>query len=331
MPPVARVFLAAGWVCLAVWSQDVRTRPADPELSEGRGATQYAAKIVMEDGTAPPLEMRVQRTGWCRIGTVFGNGTITFTAEEQPVTGDARHVPGCPVWIVAPGVRSQYVTLRDAAVIVLKRLGVHEGSMISLTVLKAPAKSKKAYARGAEELQRRRPAEARKYFEEAVAIYPEYAVAWSELGGVLQQLGLTAEARQAFRRAIEADRMYLKPLVQLAALEAAAEHWPECIRAADSAIKLHPVEFPGAYYYRAVAHLQAREWDRTIALSEKAIGLDPNGDYPQAHFLLALALEHSGQRLAAADAMDRFLSAPRTQAEAARAREYLQRLRRPAR
>ena len=116
------------------------------------------------------------------------------------------------------------------------------------TELKAPAIAKKAYGKGAEALRRTKYPEARRQFEEAVRIYPEYAFAWSELGGVLQMLGQTSEARTALTEAVRADRRYLKPLVQLAALEASQKPWPECIQAADAAIALNAIEFPGAYY-----------------------------------------------------------------------------------
>lgn len=318
--------LAAGLFWMGAHAQDVMTRPADPELTAGRGPVHYSAKITMEDGTTPPVEMSVIARGWCRIGTVFGNGTVTFSADEQNPYGHSREARGCAVWVAAPGVRSQYATLQDGGVIVLKRLGPHEGSMISITVLKAPAPARRAYEKGEEALRKRKYPEARKRLEEAVRIYPEYALAWSELGAALEQMGLPDEARTALQRAIEADRMYVKPLVQLAGLEAEAERWPECIKAADAAISLRPVDSPGAYFYRGLAHFHAREWDRAIEMSGKAIELDPYGEFPRAHFLLAASLEQTGQRRAAASVMEDFLAGRRTPDDASRAREYLRRL-----
>jgi tetratricopeptide (TPR) repeat protein len=62
-------------------------------------------------------------------------------------------------------------------------------------------------------------------FREALAIYPAYAVACSELGAVLEQQDRLREAFAAFRNAVDADPKYIKPMVQLARLAGKPNRW----------------------------------------------------------------------------------------------------------
>jgi Tfp pilus assembly protein PilF len=339
-------------------NQAVTTRPAETTPFERTGPAQQSAKVVMDDGTAPPVDLQVVGTGRCVIRQVFGNGTVMFGApgpppngsidtpsrgvSEEPlrantgtVTSGPLQMPavgarpaagGCTALVRALGARSQNVRLADRAVIVLKRLGENEGSSISMTVLKAPPAAKKAYAKGAEAFQQKKYAEARKQFEQATKIYPDYALAWSELGRVLALLGEPDAARAALKEAIRIDKMYIKPLVQLAGLEADLEHWPECAQAADAAIQLKPIEFPGAYYYRALAYLRAGDWENAVKLSREATQVDMQMEYTRAYVVLASALEKKGDRIGAAAALRHFLATQPSEKEADWAQTYLKKL-----
>ncbi len=98
-----------------------------------------------------------------------------------PTTDDV-----CSVTIRMKGYRSVQVSLRNDGTIVLKRIGLHEGSTVSATALKAPEPAKKAYGKGVEAMTDEKWASAQKNFEKAVEIDPDYAPAWSDLGQVLR-------------------------------------------------------------------------------------------------------------------------------------------------
>src|SRR5207253_5341861 len=108
----------------------------------------------------------------------------------------------------------------DGQMVLLKRLGPHEGSTVSVTVLAAPAKATKAYSKGELAIARKHWDEAVSAFRKAVDEYPKYAVAWSELGRALEAMGNMEAAEDAYRQAWAADAMYLKPYLQFAALAA---------------------------------------------------------------------------------------------------------------
>lgn len=275
----------------------VSTLQKDSPANNGFVGQTFTMNLFMEDGTPPPKELIVRSLEYCRIVNNFGSGTIVFSGART----------GCQMGVWAPGIRSAIVPLRDGSTFLLKRLGDHEGSAISVTVLNAPSEARKAYTRAAELVLKKKPADAQKYFESAVRIYPDYALAWSELATLLEAKGQHDAARSALNEAIRADKKYLKPLIQLAALEANLNRWPASIQAADLAISLQPIEFPGAYYYRSLAHLQAREWSPAARMAELALKHDSQGEFPKSILMLSTALERSGDKPGAILTLERFL------------------------
>lgn len=333
---------------------DVTTRPVQPRPLE-RADRMDTVKVVLEDGVTAPQGLVVEASENCRIDRVVGTGLVIFTrrqpthrsADSQtPVAGDyaageketstvisaqlnqrfSESGGPCFARVMAPGTRSALGLLRDGQTIVLKRLAEGEGSTISTTVLQAPPGAKKAYARGEESLLKRNYGEAAKHFRKALELYPDYAMAWSELGAALTAGGQPGAARGAFEKAIAIDPKYLKPLVQLARLEAEQQHWTECARASDAAIALHPVEFPGAYYYRALAHLNRGEWKSVVDRGRECVEVDVRREFPRAHLLIAMALEQTGDRARAAEALVLFLKQSPPAREAQLANEHLSRL-----
>ena len=246
---------------------------------------QLEARLVLDDGTPPPRQLQLISDD-CLISEIFGNGTVIFFFRYFH-----ESIPSsCLVKVNAIGLRPVTATLRPGATVVLKRLGLNEGSSISISTIKAPPPARKTYGKGSEALLKGDLNGARKHFQAATALYPDYALAWSELATTLTKLGDSSAARIALYQAIRIDKTYIKPLVQLAALEAASSNWPAVITATQTAIALKPVEFPGAYYYRALAHLEVKEWKQAIQAFDKTIEIDPLNDYPLAPSLRARAL-----------------------------------------
>ena len=60
--------------------------------------------------------------------------------------------------------------------------GQEQGSTVSATTMNAPKKARKAYNRASDHLRKKKLAEAQAELEQAVKLYPLYAVAWTSLG-----------------------------------------------------------------------------------------------------------------------------------------------------
>jgi adenylate cyclase len=114
--------------------------------------------------------------------------------------------------------------------------------------------------------------EARRLFERALELDPNYPTAWSSLAGFYFH-----EAEYGTEYATEADRE--------AVLEASVTH-------ATKALELDPL-FADAYALLGLCHLSKREYEDAVAMSEKAIALAPNLAVNLA--MAAATLNKSGQ------------------------------------
>jgi tetratricopeptide (TPR) repeat protein len=265
---------------------------------------QYRAKLVLENGAALPSSPLFispppgQDLPPCHIVDAFANGEIVYIAPQFADPGskpwELARDDKCLVTIMLKGYRKATVTLHDGAVIVLKQIGDPEGSTISTTALHVPKEAAKAYDKGiAAQGDGKLPA-AQKQFERAVALYPDYAQAWSRLGEVLDQQSKPKEAAAAWEHALQADPRYIRPYLQLMRLAVSEKRMEDAAALGDRAMQLNPVEFPGIYYYDAVATYELKHPDLAGRVVRQAIDLDKAHEFPAAEALLGKVLSDKG-------------------------------------
>jgi Flp pilus assembly protein TadD len=245
----------------------------------------------------------------CRVANVFKNGSIRLEIPPDATSGTVNQPREEPnptrdscflLKVMLPGYRSYSGNVRDQQVIVLSRLGEHEGSTVSVTSLSAPEKAKKAFERAESAVSRQKWPVAQRYFERATSLYPAYAMAWSDLGTTMEAQGRTDDAATAYHKAADADPKYIKPLVQLAGLAGKQQHWEVERQNAALALKLHPVEFPSVYFYLAEANFQLGHYVEAEEAARGAIEIDQHHEFPQVYLLLAAVQAQKGDRDAAA-------------------------------
>ena len=265
---------------------------------------QYRATLALESGanlpstplfTPPPAGQDLPP---CNVLNAFANGVVIYTV---PVVIDPGSDPimrhwddKCGVTIRLKGFRKTTATLHDGAVIVLKQIGDPEGSTISVTSLHVPKEAAKAYDKGIQAMSDGKLPAAQRHFERAVALYPEYAQAWSSLGEVLEQQSKASEAADACERALKADPKYVRPYLQLIRLAVSAKRMEDAAALGERALQLNPVEFPGIYYYYAVANYELKHADVAERTARRAIELDLAHDYPAGEALLGKVLADKG-------------------------------------
>jgi superkiller protein 3 len=214
-----------------------------------------------------------------------------------------RDLIGCELRASLPGYQSQVVMLSgrrlfdnpDVGTIILKRLGNVEGTTISMTSLSAPKDARKAYEKGREAVARKKWAEAQKQLEKAVQLHPEYAAAWFELGRAFEFQNNTAQAREAYGKALAADPKFINPYLQLAGIAARERNWQEVVEVTDRILQLNPFDFPGAYFYNAVANFNLRKLDAAEKSAKEALKLDTRNRFPKVNHLLGLILAQKHQ------------------------------------
>lgn len=278
---------------------------------------QYHAKLALDNGAALPMTplFVAPPPGHdlppCHVVDAFANGVVTYIVpliEEPGADPLSRRLDDkCEITILLKGYRRVTVTLHNDAVIVLKQVGDPEGSTISMTALHAPKDAVKAYDKGiAAEGDGKLPA-AQKQFERAVALYPDYAQAWSRLGEVLDQQSEPKEATAAWEHALQADPKYVRTYLQLIRLDVSEKKMEEAVALADRAVHVGAEEFPGIYYYDAVANDELKNADVAEKTVRRAIDLDKGHEFPAAEALLGKILAGKGDIRGALDHLTKYV------------------------
>jgi cytochrome c-type biogenesis protein CcmH/NrfG len=190
----------------------------------------------------------------------------------------------------------------DVGVIVVQRAGKIKGLTLNATPYKAPGDARKAYEKGLQAERNGKLADAHKYFETAVEIYPKYLNAWFQLGTVLQKENQNDAARTAYIQATTIDTKFLPPYLSLASMAFEAENWTEVLSLtghildfdpfnhADVTgyiIDLDPLNYAEAYFYNAAANYNLNKIEAAEKSALKAEHVDLRTSFPQLHLLLA--------------------------------------------
>ena len=153
--------------------------------------------------------------------------------------------------------------------------------------------------------------EAQTDLEKAVALYPQYAIAWSELGRIQATQGQVDAARNSFNQSISADPKFVVPYVEIAALEYRAHRWQELANTSEKAVSLDPFHYPQIFFLNAVANYNLHNADRAVESARRAQKLDVNHQIPQiSHFLGVILAERQNYAAAAAEMRDYLKFAP---------------------
>jgi tetratricopeptide (TPR) repeat protein len=264
-------------------------------------AQTYHARIATEDGSLPTSPQIVPNlsdrlVSECAIVNIFGDGSIEYLVNYRSRVYDPATADVCSVTIRLKGYQTAQVTLRNNVTIVLKHIGLHEGSTVSAAALNVPEAAKKAFGKGESAFNDEKWAVAEKNFEKAVDIDPDYAQAWSHLGEVLQKESKPTEARAAWEKAVAADPKYIRPYVQLTMLDLAEKHPEDAAAIAGKAVAMNPLEFPELYFYNAVANYNLKRLDVAEMSARRATQLDAAHENPRAELLLGTILIAKGDR-----------------------------------
>src|SRR5580698_1914342 len=232
--------------------------------------------------------------------------------SRNSVMGIPRHdLENCDLRVSASGFRSRDVTLMgldtsggsvDLGVIVVERGKKLEGATLNAAPYQAPKDARKAYEKGLQAEGNGKLADAHKYFETAVEVYPKFVNAWFQLGMVLQKENQKDEARKAYTQATTLNSRFLPPYLFLAVMAYEAENWTEVLKLTghlldldplDQAevtgytVDLDPLNYAEAYYFNSMANYQLNKIENAEKSALQAERLDLRTHFPQLHLLLA--------------------------------------------
>ena len=296
-------------------------------------------RVTTDDGTPVPTDVLIERVCYNRVrqqvyaaphgdfsmqlgsrGDSFPEASADATSPYSVASKDSvmgisrRELRNCELRASTSGFQDGVVSLVeldafesiDVGVVVLRRLAKVKGMTLSATPYKAPKDARKAYEKGLDAEMGGKLANSRKYFEQAVEIYPAYLNAWFRLGTVLQEEKKYDAARAAYVRATTIDARFLPPYLSLASMAYEAQNWTEVLKltghildldplnqAAVTAyiLDLDPLDYAEAYFYDAVANYKLNKIEEAEKSALKAEHVDLRTRFPELHLLLAEIFE----------------------------------------
>ena len=306
-----------------------------------------AGKVVLDDGTALPDRVKVERVcnGVARTeGYTDRKGQFSFqlgrnmelqdassssampdfmgntaanrrSASGIPQGGIERSLMGCDLRAELAGYRSDMITLANrhymddpnVGTIILHRLGKDEGQTISVNSSLAPKDARKAYDKSIEAINKKNLDEAQKNLEKAVELYPKYSAAWVMLGRLHEQRERPEEAGKAYRQAIAAEPKLIPPYERLSWLALNAGKWQELADWTDQLLRLNPTSGAETYYFSSVAQFQLQHYDIAERNAREAIRLDSANKIARTHYVLGLALAQKQNFTASAASLRHYL------------------------
>ena len=306
--------------------------PARPILVTGR--------VTLEDGAEPGQPVLIERICSGRPhaeGYTDPTGSFSLRlGQEIDVIADASEAPSrntttnsnpagggmrdrdlatCDLRAVLSGYQSPNISLAahkymdnpDIGTIIMHRLGAVEGLTMSATTALAPKDARKSYEKGIEDVRKSKFEEAQKAFEKAVGIYPKFAAAWYELGHVQDRTEHPAEARNSYAQSIAADPKYINPYEGLSIMAFREAKWQEVADNSDRVLHLDPYDYPGAYYYNAVANLQLKNLRPAEKSARTALKFGAANVNPQVYYVLGIILAQKHDYPGAAEALRTYL------------------------
>ncbi len=306
----------------------------------------YVGKVVLDSGTPPPAPVAILRVcnGIGRRETFTGaDGSFSFMVgdrlrevtpdgtEETPVFGTGGQVSrnatmgngqgnpqssslDCELRAELAGYSSTSIRLDPSAsgsvvgIIMLHSRGRKSDGMVTVASLAVPAKARREFEKGSEQLEKENWADAEKSLRKAVDLYPNFAEAWTRLGDLEQRRNNPAAARQDYEDAITADPSLPLPYLRMAFLEVMSKDWEQAHKLAEKFILLDPTDSALAYYYNGVAEFNLNQIARAESSALRAESMDKLHAEPRIELLLASIYVAKDSYSTAADHYRAFLA-----------------------
>jgi hypothetical protein len=275
-------------------------------------------KVVMPDGSPPPVTMGIERI--CSDGFGSAPGTLTDKKGEyiwrmdiDPLeTRDckirATHTGYTSSSVEVSGVDTTHTTLDLPPITV--RASVADAYAIIVT--DPPGRAKKDWDAAMKALDAPDgpdSAGAAQHLEAAVAASPKYAPGWHALGIVDERLKKLPEAKDAYEHAIASNPKLLPSYVTLLRVNIKLKDWDGAEKAAAALLKADPKHsYPEVYLHQAVARYGLKDYNAAEASVQEAIRLDPDHKRPREEYVLGRILEAKGDVNGAKEHIAKYLT-----------------------
>ena len=322
--------------------------------------------VRMEDGSAPPGAVQINRVcnGRSIVAArtdTMGHFNFSVSAGENgATTGDAGQAPpqasdlnkalnasstqytnpittalrDCEVQAVLSGFRAASVRLsiRDTSddgrvgTIVLHPLTRSGALTVSATTAGAPPAARKAYEKAMESAGKEKWDGAEAELTKAVTIYPQFAIAWYQLGLIRQKRNATTGAIAAWKEALKQDPKYVKPYESLAVQADQQQDWSASEQFSRGWLELDPDDSPAAYLINAIANARLNRMEAAERAARDGLRVDKERKVPRLNYVMGLILIQKQQYAGAAKYLRAYLELAPNARDAALVRDQAAKL-----
>jgi tetratricopeptide (TPR) repeat protein len=194
-------------------------------------------------------------------------------------------------------------------------------STVAVADLSIPSQARKEYEKALIPIQKEDWTKAREHLLKALAIYPDYAAAYNDLGAVYARLGDRIRERKALQEAIRVSRRFVPAYVNLAKLDVADRNFTDAETLLTSAVAADPKNAQNLMLLANV-ELLAGHFAAAITHCRKVHSL-PHDSQALAHYIAARALQQENKPADALSEFHTFLIEERSGPEAEAARKEM--------
>jgi tetratricopeptide (TPR) repeat protein len=171
---------------------------------------------------------------------------------------------------------------------------------VSAAGLKIPGKAQKELDKGTTALADGKLDVAKDHFQKAIESYPQFEVAYNNLGVVLMKQGDTAGGKQAFEKALSINDKYAGALVNLAKIKTQEKDYGAAMTMLKSSLSIEPLN-PEALSNLCRTGIMAQQYQAVIDAAKTVHGVPQHEVDPICHYAAGLAYRNLHQTQEAID------------------------------
>lgn len=199
--------------------------------------------------------------------------------------------------------QSQYVTVREMKSDDPKPIASKSGT-VSASDLNVPAKARKELDKANEAMGRQDWNKAVELLNQAIAIYPEYAGAYNNLGVVYGRMNDAAHEQQALEKAVSLDEHFVPACENLAKLYLRQKDFSKAEALLGKALSVDPNNGQSLTLLADTQYME-RRYDAAIATAQRAHAL-PNQHPSAVHYIAGKAYEQENRKWTRSPSSRRF-------------------------
>ncbi|HWR15726.1 MAG TPA: hypothetical protein VN577_12935 [Terriglobales bacterium] len=278
------------------WQKAATLRPLIQANCGGVRASNYAG----DDGTfSLTVDMKQNMLHTQDVASGIGDIGLRGTPVREGFTTCElkAHLEGY-ISNVLEVYRAENRDPKGVGTLILSRVGApkRNDGTVSVTTLSAPKKATKYYEEALKLAAKGDLDGAEGKLRSSVKEGATYALAWVALGEILERRNKLAEARDCYEKASAADQYFVIPYVRLAALAIRQQDWKQAVKWSQQAVANDSLQFPAAYLYGAVGHMNLREFDQAQKEALHGVFIDKRSKEPRLFLILAQIAYNTGNQ-----------------------------------